>query len=61
MADLSPASNAPVTGASITAAVGGVLVAFTTMSADQVTAVMAVVGIVAAVLVQKFHTDPKGA
>jgi hypothetical protein len=52
--------NAPVTGASITAAIGACLVAFTTLTAAQTTAVLGIVGIVAQVLVQRFHTDPKG-
>lgn len=53
------ADNAPVTAASITAASGLVLAAFTSFSTEQVTAVQAVVGIVAALLVQRFHTQPK--
>lgn len=52
-------NNAPVTAASIVAAVGLVLAAFTSLSPEQIAAVNAVVGIVAAVLVQKFHTVPK--
>lgn len=59
MADLTPQSNAPVTGASITAAIGACLVAFTTLTAAQTTAVLGVVGIVAQLAVQHWHTDPK--
>lgn len=52
--------NAPVTAASIVAAVGLVLANFTDFTAGQIAAVDAVVAIVAALLVQRFHTDPKG-
>jgi hypothetical protein len=60
MSNIHPQQNAPVTAASIVAAVALVLAAFTELSAEQVAAVNAVVGIVAAILVQRFHTDPKG-
>ena len=61
MADLSPASNAPVTAASIVAAAGLCLAAFGDFSAEQVAAVQSVIGIIAAVVLQKFHVNPKGA
>jgi hypothetical protein len=51
--------NTPITAGAITAAVGGILAAFTELTTDQVAAVVAVVAIVAAVLVQKFGTVPK--
>lgn len=48
--------NPPVTAASVTAAVIGILAAFTTLSTDQVAAVGAVVSIVAAFVAQRFTT-----
>ena len=51
--------NAPVTGASIAAAVGLCLSAFSSLTTVQVTAVLAVVGIVAQLAVQHWHTEPK--
>jgi hypothetical protein len=60
MADVSPGTNAPVTAAVITAAIGGVLAAFTSLDAEQVAAVNAVVLIVAGFVLQKFHVNPKG-
>lgn len=59
MADLTPSQNAPVTAASITAASGLVLAAFTSFTTEQVTATQAVVGILAAVIVQRFSTIPR--
>lgn len=59
MADLSPSTNAPVTAATIVSAVGLVLAAFTSLSPEQIAAVNAVVGIVAALAVQRFHTLPR--
>lgn len=53
-------NNAPVTSASFAAAVGAVLAAFTEMTGDQVAAVIGIVGIVGALVVQHWHTDPKG-
>lgn len=51
--------NAPVTAASIVAAFQLCLAAFTTLDEMQIAALVAVVGIVAALIVQRFHTDPK--
>lgn len=59
MPNLSPNQNAPVSAATVVAAVGLLLAAFTTLSAQQVTAVNAAVGIFAAVLVQRFGTVPR--
>jgi hypothetical protein len=57
---MNPASNnPPVTAATITAAVLAVLAAFTDLSADQVAAVGACVGIVASLVAQRF-TRPTG-
>lgn len=53
---MNPANNPPVTAATITAAVVGLLAAFTNLSPDQVAAVGAAVGIVAAVIAQRFTT-----
>lgn len=53
------ADNAPITAASITAAVALLLANFTTFTASQITALTTVVGIVAAVIVQRFHTEPR--
>lgn len=53
---MNPANNPPVTAATITAAVVGLLAAFTTLSPDQVAAVGAAVGILAAVIAQRFTT-----
>lgn len=60
MTELSPAVNAPITAAVITAAIGGVLAAFTSLDAEQVAAINAVVLIVAGIVLQKFHVNPKG-
>lgn len=51
--------NTPITAAAITSAVALCLAAFTSMTAQQITAVNAVVAILAAVLVQRYGTDPK--
>ena len=59
MADLSPSTNAPVTAAAIVSAVGLCLAAFTEFTPEQVAAVNAVVAIIAGLVLQRFHTDPK--
>ena len=51
--------NTPVTAAAVTSAVGLCLAAFTSLTADQVSAVVAVVALAAGGLVQKLGTDPK--
>lgn len=51
--------NTPVTAASIVAAFGGILAAFTGLGVEQVAALQAVVGILAAFAVQRWGTDPK--
>lgn len=48
--------NPPVTAASVTAAIVGLLAAFTGLNADQLAAIGAAVGIVAAVVAQRFTT-----
>lgn len=53
---MNPASNPPVTAATVTAAIVGLLAAFTTLGADQLAAVGAAVGIVAAIAAQRFTT-----
>lgn len=53
---MTPANNPPITAATITAAVVGLLAAFTNLSPDQVAAVGAAVGIIAAVVAQRFTT-----
>lgn len=53
---MNPANNPPVTAATITAAVVGLLAAFTNLSPDQVAAVGAAVGIIAAIAAQRFTT-----
>ena len=55
------ADNTPVTAGAITAAVAGVLAAFTTLDVEQVAAITAVVSLVAGFLVQRFGTVPKAA
>ena len=51
--------NSPVSAAAIVSAVSLCLAAFTSLTAEQVSAVTAVVAIVAAFVVQRFGTDPK--
>lgn len=51
--------NAPITAASIVSAFSLCLAAFTNLTAEQVTALNAVVAIVAAVAVQRYHTEPR--
>lgn len=53
---MTPASNPPVTAATITAAIVGLLAAFTGLQADQLAAIGAAVGIVAAIVAQRFTT-----
>ena len=53
---MTPANNPPVTAATVTAAIVGLLAAFTTLGADQLAAIGAAVGIVAALLAQRFTT-----
>jgi hypothetical protein len=53
---VTPANNPPVTAATITAAVVGLLAAFTTLDTEQVAAIGAAVGIIAAVAAQRFTT-----
>lgn len=53
---MNPANNPPVTAATITAAVVGLLAAFTNLSPDQVAAIGAAVGVIAAVVAQRFTT-----
>ena len=53
---MNPANNPPVTAATITAAVVALLAAFTTLTPEQVAAVGAAVGIIAAVIAQRFTT-----
>ena len=50
------AQNPPVTAASVTAAVIGILAAFTALTTDQVAAVGAVVAILAAFVAQRYTT-----
>lgn len=60
MADPNPVNqNAPVSAAAISSAIGLCLAAFTDLTVDQVTAVLAVVSIVAAIIVQRYHTEPR--
>ena len=57
---MNPASqNPPVTAATVTAAVVGLLAAFTGLDADQLAAIGAAVGIVSAFVAQRF-TLPRG-
>jgi len=53
---VNPANNPPVTAATVTAAIVGLLAAFTTLGADQLAAIGAAVGIVAAIAAQRFTT-----
>lgn len=53
---LSPSQNPPVSAAAVTAAVIGVLAAFTSLGVDQVAAVGAVVSLVTAAIAQRFTT-----
>jgi hypothetical protein len=53
------AQNTPVTAASVVAAVTLVLAEFTALTEGQISAVTAVVAIVAGFLVQKLGTEPK--
>jgi predicted exporter len=53
---MNPANNPPITAATITAAVVGLLAAFTTLDTEQVAAIGAAVGIIAAVVAQRFTT-----
>ena len=53
---MTPANNPPVTAATVTAAIVGLLAAFTTLGADQLAAIGAAVGIVAAIAAQRFTT-----
>ena len=53
---MTPANNPPITAATFTAAVVGLLAAFTTLSPDQIAAIGAAVGIIAAVVAQRFTT-----
>ena len=48
---MNPANNPPVTAATFTAAIVGLLAAFTTLGADQLAAIGAAVGIVAAIAI----------
>lgn len=52
--------NPPITAAGITAAVVGLLSAFTSLTGTQLSAVSAAVGIVAAVVAQQFTTPTNG-
>ncbi len=54
-----PTENAPVTAASIAAAVNLCLASFTSFSAEQIGALNAVIAILAAFAVQRWHTDPR--
>lgn len=58
MTNLSPRENPPVTAASIVAAILGIITAFDigNLTAEQTTAVGAVLAIVAAVVAQRFTT-----
>ena len=53
---MNPANNPPITAATITAAIVGLLAAFTTLGPEQVAAIGAAVGIIAAVVAQRFTT-----
>lgn len=53
---MAPSNNPPVTAATFTAAIVGLLAAFTTLGADQLAAIGAAVGIVAAIAAQRFTT-----
>ena len=53
---MNPANNPPITAATITAAIVGLLAAFTTLGADQLAAIGAAVGIIAAIAAQRFTT-----
>ena len=53
---MTPANNPPITAATFTAAIVGLLAAFTTLGADQLAAIGAAVGIVAAIAAQRFTT-----
>ena len=54
-------ANPPVSAAAVTAAIVGLLAAFTGLNADQLAAIGAAVGIVAAVVAQRFTTPTGGA